>query len=76
MNVKKMIKGIIGICAVSGIAVIAYKCGEDNGRTAERKRLTADDDDIDLYDDDDEEFDEPDDYCLAPRHKKNDVLRE
>lgn len=82
MNVKKIIKGIIGLGAVSGIAYAAYKLGEQNGEANERFRQKYDEDD-DEYDFDDEEelhnynsscfvpkFDEPDDGCIAPKENK------
>ena len=70
MNIKKIIKGIIGIGAVGGIAYAAYKLGESNGEVNERFRQKYDDDE-DEYDFDDDEdgynlYDEPDDECLAP----------
>ena len=75
MNVKKIIKGIIGLGAVAGIAYLSYKVGESNGEVNERFREKYGDDDedsIDLDDDEDEyrfydNMDEPDDECLAPK---------
>lgn len=75
MNVKKIIKGVIGLGAMGGIAYAAYKLGEKNGEVNERFRQK--------YDvDDDEELDnyygscfeknnyvEPDDGCIAPVEK-------
>ncbi len=67
MNAKKIIKGIMGLGIMSGVAYLAYKVGEGNGEINERFRERYDDniDDIDT----DEEYnfyDEPDDECLAP----------
>lgn len=63
MNVKKIIKGIIGLGAVSGVAYLAYKVGECNGEMNERIHAMADvgDDDYNFSD-----YDEPDDGCIAP----------
>lgn len=77
MNVKKIIKGIIGLGAVAGIAYLSYKVGESNGEVNERFREKYGDDDedsIDLDDDEDEyrfydNMDEPDDECLAPKKR-------
>ena len=76
MNVKKIIKGIIGLGAVTGIAYISYKVGESNGEINERfrEKYGDDEDDIELDDDEDEfrfydNMDEPDDECLAPSHE-------
>ena len=73
MNVKKIIKGIVGLGAVAGIAYLSYKVGESNGEINERfrEKYGDDEDDIDLDDDEDEfrfydNMDEPDDECLAP----------
>lgn len=73
MKISKAIKRIIGICAVSGIAVIAYKVGKSDGRQKERHR--NDSDNIDYYDDD-VEYDEKDDGCIAPRRAVSEVQRE
>lgn len=72
MKISKIIKRIIGICAVSGIAVIAYKVGESDGRQKERRRNASDN--IDYYDD--MEYDEEDDKCIAPRRAVSEVQRE
>jgi len=63
MNVKKIIKGIVGLGAVGGIAYLAYKVGECNGEMNERVHAMADvgDDDYNFSD-----YDEPDDSCIAP----------
>ena len=63
MNVKKNIKGIVGIGVVRGIANLAYKIGECNGEMNERVHAMADvgDDDYNFSD-----YDEPDDGCIAP----------
>ena len=74
MNVKKIIKRIVGLGAVAGVAYAAYKLGESNGKIHERFREKYGDDDEDSIklDDDDDEFrfydnyDEPDDECLSP----------
>ena len=44
MKIKKIIKGVIGIGAVGGIAYAAYKLGESNGEVNERFRQKYDDD--------------------------------
>ena len=74
MNVKKIIKGIVGLGAVAGIAYLSYKVGENNGEVNERfrEKYGDDEDDIDLDDDEDEfrfydNMDEPDDECLASK---------
>lgn len=66
MNVKKIIKGIVGLGAVAGIAYLSYKVGENNGEVNERFREKYGDDDEDefrFYDN----MDEPDDECLASK---------
>lgn len=72
MKISKVIRRIIGICAVSGIAVVAYKIGENDGRQKERHH--NDTNNIDYYDDMD--YDEEDDECIAPRHAVSEVQRE
>ena len=74
MNVKKIIKGIVGLSAVAGIAYLSYKVGESNGELNERfrEKYGDDEDDIEFSDDEDEfrfydNMDEPDDECLAPK---------
>lgn len=73
MNVKKIIKGIMGLSAVAGIAYLSYKVGESSGEVNERLREKyGDEDDIEFSDDEDEfrfydNMDEPDDECLAPK---------
>ena len=74
MNVKKIIKGIIGLGAIGGVAYAAYKLGECSGEVNERfrEKYGDDEDDIELDDDEDEfrfydNMDEPDDECLAPK---------
>lgn len=76
MNVKKIIKGIIGLGAIGGVAYAAYKLGESDGRFNEiHHRMTEngdeDDEDIEVEEDDDyrfyDNYDEPDDECLAPK---------
>ena len=73
MNVKKIIKSIVGLSAVAGIAYLSYKVGESNGEINERFREKygdEDDEDIEVEEDDDYKFydnyDEPDDGCIAP----------
>lgn len=75
MNVKKIIKGIIGLGAIGGVAYAAYKLGESDGRFNEiHRRMTEngdeDDEDIEVEEDDDyrfyDNYDEPDDGCIAP----------
>ena len=72
MNAKKIIKGIVKLGVVGGIAFAAYKLGECNGEVNERMREKyGDEDEGDIGSDDDEEhhhmmFTEPDDGCLAP----------
>ena len=63
MNVKKIIKGIIGLGTVGGVAYLAYKVGECNGEMNERVHAMADvgDDDYNFSD-----YDEPDDGRIAP----------
>ena len=74
MNAKKIIKGIVKLGVVGGIAFAAYKLGECNGEVNERMREKyGDEDDDGIGSDDDEDdyrfydnMDEPDDWCLAP----------
>ena len=74
MNIKKIIKGIIGIGTVGGIAYAAYKLGECNGEVNERMcEKYGDEDENGIGSDDDEDdfrfydnMDKPDDGCLAP----------
>lgn len=63
MNVKKIIKGVIGLGAIGGVAYAAYKVGECNGEMNERVHAMADvgDDDYHFCN-----YDEPDDGCIAP----------
>lgn len=74
MNVKKIIKGIVGLGVMAGVAYAAYKFGESNGKINERfrEKYGDDEDDIELDDNEDEfrfydNCDEPDDACLAPK---------
>ena len=74
MNVKKIIKGIVGLGARAGVAYAAYKLGESNGKINERfrEKYGDDEDDIEIDDDEDEfrfydNMIEPDDECLAPK---------
>ena len=66
MNVKKIIKGIIGLGAMAGVAYAAYKIGESNGKINERFREKYGDDEDDEYRFYDNMI-EPDDDCLAPK---------
>lgn len=62
MKAKKIIKGILGLGVVSGVAYLAYKIGEGNGEINERFRdKYGDDEDFNFYD-----YDEPDDGCITP----------
>ncbi len=67
MNAKKIIKGIVGLGIMSGVAYLAYKVGEGNGEINERFRERYDDN-LGGADEDEEYnfYDEPDDECLAP----------
>ena len=81
MNFKKIIKGIMGIGVMGGVAYLAYKVGECNGEMNERVHSLAntDEDDIEIVEDDEDDlrlYDnmvEPDDGCLAPANKKQDT---
>lgn len=70
MNAKKIIKGIVGLGIMSGVAYLAYKVGEGNGEINERFREKYDDNINDADTDEEYQFydhmDEPDDECLAP----------
>ena len=77
MNVKKIIKGIMGLGAVAGIAYLSYKVGESNGEINERfrdKYGDEGDDDIEFAEDEDDFrfYDEPDDGCIAPSYCADD----
>jgi hypothetical protein rflaF_20861 len=65
MKAKKIIKDILGLGVVSGVAYLAYKIGEGNGEINERFRDKYGDDeeneDFNFYD-----YDEPDDGCITP----------
>lgn len=63
MNVKKIIKGIMGIGVVGDIAYLTYKINKYNGEMNERVHAMADVGDDDYYFSD---YDEPDDGCIAP----------
>lgn len=67
MKISKMIKGIMNIGAVSGIAYLAYRCGEYDGQS--KVRPAADDEENINFYDDAPDYDEPDEDCLAPAHK-------
>jgi len=77
MNAKKIIKGIVGLGIMSGVAYLAYKVGEGNGEINERFREKYDDNLGDVDGDEDEEYrfydhmDEPDDECLAPASSRD-----
>ena len=74
MNAKKIIKGIVKLGVMGGIAFAAYKLGECSGEVNERMREKyGDEDENGIGSDDDEDdyrfydnMDEPDDGCLAP----------
>ena len=70
MNAKKIIKSIVGLSIMSGVAYLAYKVGEGNGEINERFREKCDDNINDADTDEEYQFydhmDEPDDECLAP----------
>ena len=66
MKFKKIIKGIMGVGVVGGIAYLAYKIGEYSGEMNERVHAMAD---IGDDDEDDFSYDEPDDGCIAPDEK-------
>ncbi len=65
MNVKKIIKGIVGLGAMARVTYAAYKLGESNGKINEcfREKYGDDEDEFRFYDN----YDEPDDACLAPK---------
>lgn len=70
MNVKKIIKGIVGLGAVAGAAYAAYRLGESNGKINERFREKYGDDENDIeFDDNEDEFMFYDNYDehLAPK---------
>lgn len=74
MNAKKIIKSIVGLGVMSGVAYLAYKVGEGNGEINERFREKYDDnlggadadEEYHFYD----HTDEPDDECLAPANSR------
>ena len=75
MNAKKIIRGVMGLGTIAGVAYLAFKLGESNGEIIERFREKYGDDEDDngiTDDDDDDEYrfydnmDEPDDGCIAP----------
>lgn len=55
MKISKIIKGIVGISVISGIAYAVYKYGEFNGENNQKQQNTNDED-FDFYDDEDEDF--------------------
>ncbi|MBR1752313.1 MAG: hypothetical protein IJ740_15835 [Ruminococcus sp.] len=62
-NIKRIIKGVIGLGVVGGVAFFSYKLGESDGRCSEiHRRLSEMKDDYD----DDLDYDEPDDGCISP----------
>ena len=69
MKILKIIKSIIGIGSFSGIAILAYKFGEYNGRENEKKR-NQENDEYDFYGCD---YDEEDDECIAPHRNNSEV---
>ena len=76
MNAKKMIKGIVGLGVISGVAYLAYKIGESNGEINERYRDKGDEDIGIDNEEDDFSYDEPDDGCVAPSDKDKDYYDE
>lgn len=76
MKFKKIIKGIIGVGVMGGVAYLAYKIGEGNDEINERYRDKYGDEDNEIEEDDDFKFydnlDEPDDGCIAPFDKHED----
>ena len=70
MKIKKIITGILGTGVVSGVAYLAYKVGENEGRQNERLRSQVDD----LDDDDIQFYDEPDEMCLSPKDEKHEIV--
>lgn len=75
MKISKILKGIMGIGAVSGVAYAVYKLGEANGKANERIRQKYDD--VDMFDcDDDKDFDEPDDSCIASNINKWEITKD
>lgn len=63
-NIKRIIKGVIGLGVVGGVAFLSYKLGESDGRCSEiHRRLSEMRDE----DDNDFDFDEPDDGCISPQ---------
>ena len=61
-NIKRIIKGVVGLGVVSGVAFLSYKLGESDGRCSEIHRRLSEMRD----DDDDFDYDEPDDGCISP----------
>ena len=68
MKISKIIKGIVGISVVSGIAYAAYKYGEFNGEN-NSKQPDIDAEDYDFYDDEDEDFFEVRDNSEEKTHE-------
>ena len=64
MKISKIIKGIVGIGVISGIAYVAYKYGENN-----QKQSDIDNEDYDFYDDEDEDFFEVRDNSEETSHE-------
>ncbi len=71
MNIKRIIKAVMGLGVVTGVAYLAYKVGECSGEFNEYERQHSK-----CYDDFDDEDDyndyycnmcEPDDGCIAPK---------
>ena len=75
MNAKKIIKGIVGLGIMSGVAYLAYKVGEGIGEINERFREKYDDNLGGTDEDEQYQFydhmDEPNDECLAPASRRN-----
>lgn len=70
MKIKKIITGILGAGVVSGIAYLAYKVGENEGRFNERHKNLMDD----ISDDEISFYDEPDEMCLSPKDEKREEV--
>ena len=66
MKFKKIIKGIIGVGVVGGVAYLAYKVGECSGEMNERIHKLADTEDDAEENSVPYDYDEPDDGCIAP----------
>lgn len=77
MNIKKIIKGMIGLGVVSGIAYAAFKVGENIGEINERFRDKYDDeeDDDDIVTDDEDDNEPLENYygtCFEQKYDEPD----